>query len=104
MSIAIPLTAGIEIQKSYTQSQHPITQTKELEGITNSFARDTVTISQQALKKQQQEAQANASRDIEELANEIIRVNSTIGRARSVGNLTSSQATVLYHKIAKLIS
>jgi hypothetical protein len=62
-----------------------------------------VEISQLGLEKQQKETQMEVSSEIKDIANEVISVNSTIGRTQSIGNLTNSQATDLYSKIASLL-
>ncbi len=64
---------------------------------------DLVTVSRQGIEKQQQANQLEASKQIEDIANDAIRVTSSIGKARSVGGLTNSQATELYNEIAKLL-
>ena len=55
------------------------------------------------IEKQQKVIPVEASRESEGIANEVIRISSTICRARNIGNLTNSQATNLYNKIASLL-
>jgi len=64
---------------------------------------DLVEISTIATEKQQQATQLEASKQIKEIAMDVVRVSSTIGKARSSNSLTNSQATELYQKIAKLL-
>jgi hypothetical protein len=44
-----------------------------------------------------------ASRKIGDIANEVVKVSSTIGRAHSVDNLSNHQASELYNKITNLL-
>tara|TARA_R110001583_G_scaffold86759_2_gene226560 strand:+ start:6786 stop:7100 length:315 start_codon:yes stop_codon:yes gene_type:complete len=104
MSIATPLTAGSEIQRSSAVSKTiAVVKEKPLKPDLGAFSKDIVEISKLGLEKQQKESQIEASRKIEDIASEVIRISSTIGRARSIGNLTNSQATSLYNKIASLL-
>ncbi len=103
MSIANPLTASSEIQRSFTANDTVQTKKKPLKPDLGPHAKDVVEISKIGLEKQQKEIQVEATRKIEDIANEVIRIGSTIGRARSIGNLTNSQATNLYNKIASLL-
>ncbi|MFT7005707.1 MAG: hypothetical protein ACJAXJ_000206 [Colwellia sp.] len=64
---------------------------------------DLVEISKLATEKQQQATQLNASKQIEEVATDVVKISTTIGKARSSNNLTNSQAIELYQKIAKLL-
>ena len=64
---------------------------------------DLVEISKLAIDKQQQAVQIEASKQIEEIAIDVVNVSSTIGKARSSNSLTNTQATELYQKIAKLL-
>jgi|GEM_PF-1356457 len=64
---------------------------------------DLVEISTIATERQQQATQIAASKQIKEIAIDVVRVSSTIGKARSSNSLTNSQATELYQKIAKLL-
>jgi len=64
---------------------------------------DLVEISKLATEKQQQSVEIETSKQIKEIAIDVVNVSSTIGRARSSNNLTTSQATELYQKIAKLL-
>lgn len=103
MSIANPLTASSVIQLAFMPKSEGFSKEKPLKPDLGVFESDVVKISLLGLEKQQKETQVEASRKIEDIANEVIRVSSTIGRARSVGNLTNSQATSLYNKIASLL-
>lgn len=64
---------------------------------------DLVVISKIATEKQQQSTQLEASKQIKEIAIDVVKISSTIGKARSSNNLTNSQATDLYQQIAKLL-
>ena len=103
MSIINPLTASSDIAHSLPKTNSPPNKESPLKPDLGSFASDVVNISSLGLEKQQKEIHIDASRKIEDIANEVIRISSTIGRARSVGNLTSTQASELYSKIASLI-
>lgn len=63
---------------------------------------DLVEISKIAIEKQQA-PQLDATNQIKEIALDVIKVSSTIGKARTSNNLTNSQATELYKKIAQLL-
>lgn len=103
MSVSNPLTASSDISRSLVFNTDSTTKEKPLKPDLGVFSKDIVEISQLGLEKQQKETQVEASRKIEDIANEVIRVSSTIGRAKSIGNLTNSQATNLYRKIAALL-
>jgi len=103
MSIANPLTAGSEIQRSYQLKASNSFEEKAVKLSLGVFADDIVNISTLGQEKLQQETHIEATREIADIANEVIRVSSTIGRARSVGRLTNEQATALYSKIANLL-
>jgi hypothetical protein len=64
---------------------------------------DLVEISKLATEKQQQATQLDASKQIKEVAIDVVKISTTIGKARSSNNLTNSQAIELYQKIAKLL-
>lgn len=64
---------------------------------------ELVEISTIAIEKQQQATQLSASKQIKEIAIDVVKVSSTIGKAQSSNNLTNNQATELYQKIAKLL-
>ena len=64
---------------------------------------DLVVISKIATEKQQQNTQLEASKQIKDIAVDVVKVSSTIGKARSSNHLTNSQAIELYQKIAKLL-
>jgi len=103
MSISNPLTASSSIQRSFRGKSETISKEKPLKPDLGVYSKDVVEISKLGLEKQQKEIQIEASREIEDIANEVIRISSSIGRARSVGNLTNNQATNLYNKIATLL-
>jgi hypothetical protein len=103
MSVSNPLTASSDIARSLVFNANAVTQEKPLKPDLGVFSKDIVDISRLGIEKQQKEIQVEASRKIEDIANEVIRVSSTIGRAQSIGNLTNSQATNLYRKIAALM-
>lgn len=103
MSIANPLTASSEITLNVSQNAINTTKDSPLKPDLGVFSKDVVEISKLGLEKQQKETQVDASRKIEDIASEVVSISSTIGRARSVGNLTNSQATSLYNKIATLL-
>ena len=103
-----PLTASIDIQKTvYTfkdssaVTNDTVDKTK-LEKL-GEFADDILSISTLGHEKQHKEAQLQASQKIDDIANDVIKVSSSIGKARTSGNLTNSQATNLYNKIAALL-
>jgi hypothetical protein len=98
------LTASIDIQKTASTFQPLAKVTTETVNKKNlgEFADDILTISTLGHEKQRVEAQLQASQKINDIANDVIRVSSSIGRARTLGNLTNSQATDLYNKIAAL--
>jgi hypothetical protein len=105
MSTANPLTANRDIQRTANLT----TLNKALDSpvkVKSSFAvysDDVVEISQLGLEKQQKAQQIETSRHIDDIANEVIRVSSTIGKSRSSGRLTQNQAVELYNKIASLL-
>jgi hypothetical protein len=101
MSIANPLTASSVIQRAYIPQK--ISKETPLKPDLGVYAKDIVEISKLGLEKQQNETQVEASRDIDAIANEVIKISSSIGKARAVGNLTHSQATNLYNKISGLL-
>lgn len=103
-----PLTASIDIQKTaytfkYSSAVTNDTVDKTKRGQLGEFADDILSISTLGHEKQQKEAQLQASQKIDAIANDVIRVSSSIGKARTSGNLTNSQATNLYNKIAALL-
>lgn len=67
------------------------------------FSDTVIEISEIAMSLQQSETQKTTSKEIEKIADEVVRVSSTIGRARSQGNLSAEQAAALYSKIAQLL-
>lgn len=103
MSISNPLTASSSIQRSFREKPEGIIKEKPLKPDLGVYSKDVVEISKLGLEKQQKETQVEATRKIEDIASEVIRISSTIGKAHSVGNLTNNQATNLYNKIATLL-
>jgi len=103
MSIANPLTASSAIQHAFIPKQLELDKETPLKPDLGVYAKDVVEISKLGLEKQQKETQVNASRSIEDIANEVIKISSSIGKARAVGNLTHNQATNLYNKISNLL-
>ncbi|MBL4900456.1 MAG: hypothetical protein JKX76_12630 [Colwellia sp.] len=100
-----PLTASIDIQKAASTFQQlaEVTSDTVKETKLGEFADDILNISTLGQKKQRTEAHLQANQEINDIANDVIRVSSSIGRARTSGNLTNSQATSLYNKIAALL-
>lgn len=103
MSIANPLTVSSIIQPIATQKLEETSKVKPLRPDFGVYAKDIVEISELGLEKQQKEIQIEASRSIEDIANEVIKVSSTIGKAKISGNLTNNQAANLYNKISALL-
>ena len=103
MSIANPLTASHAIQRALMPKSEEISKEKPLKPDLGVFSRDILDISKLGLEKQHNEIQIEASKKIEDIANEVIRISSTIGKAKAVGNLTPNQATKLYNEIANLL-
>ena len=99
MSIALPLTAGSEIQKANVQQQ---TQKESANASSQfgEFSDDIIKISELGLQKQLSEKVTEAP---DETAFESIRVSTTIGKSQSVNNLTQTQATQLYNDIAAIL-
>lgn len=100
-----PLTASIDIQKK-ASGFTPVTEAKyatDNEKKLGEFADDILNISELGHEKQRKEIQLQANQEINDIANDVIRVSSSIGRAQTLGNLTNSQATNLYNKIAALL-
>lgn len=105
MSIISPLTAGSEIVRAKPQISAPlITENNNIKGssVFGEFANDIVKISSLGQEKQQTERQLNDS-NVDNIANEVIRINTSIGKSKSLGNLTNSQATELYRSISQLL-
>jgi hypothetical protein len=103
MSVINPLTAGSDIALTLPKTNVSPTKESPLKPQLGIFANDVLKISKVGLEKQQQEVHIEASREIEDIANEVIRISSTIGKARSLGSLTNHQASELYNKIASLL-
>lgn len=99
-----PLTASIAIQKAVSTFK-PLTEvTVKAQGEKlGEFADDILNISTLGHEKQRKEIQLQANQEINNIANDVIRVSSSIGKARISGNLTNSQATDLYNKISAFI-
>lgn len=101
-----PLTASIDIQKSVSSAKSSLAKVQD-STVDNKnlgeFADDILNISTLGHEKQRKETQLQTSQEINDIANDVIRVSSSIGRARTSGNLTNSQATSLYQKIAALL-
>lgn len=103
-----PLTASTDIQKSASTLKPLVKEIGPMVNKVNGenlgeFTDDILNISTLGRKKQRQETQLETSQKINDIANDVIRVSSSIGRARTSGNLTNSQATNLYNKIAALL-
>jgi hypothetical protein len=100
-----PLTASVDIQKIATTFK----QLAEVTGGTvnekklGEFADDILNISTLGHEKQRIEAQLQATQKTNDLPTDVIKVSSSIGKSRVLGNLTNSQATNLYNKIAALL-
>jgi hypothetical protein len=103
MSIATPLTASSVIQRSIMPTSAEVSKDKPLKSDLGVYAKDVVEISKLSIEKEQKETQLEATRSIEGIASEVIKISSSLGKARSTGNLTNSQATTLYNKIASLL-
>lgn len=97
-----PLTASIDIQKaSVALSQSTVSSKPVNKKTLGEFADDILTISSLGQEKQHKENQINNQET--DIASDIVRVSSSIGRAQSLGNLTNNQAIKLYNKIAALL-
>ncbi len=104
MSIANPLTASSVISlAAQPKMTEKASRQSPLQADTGVYAKEMVEISQLGLEKQQKETLLAATTNIADIANETVSISSTIGSARSADNLTNSQATHLYHKIAALL-
>jgi hypothetical protein len=103
MSVMNPLTASSDIARAVTKNNPLLTRPSPLKPALGIFADDVLKISTLGLEKQQKEVQIETSSKISDIANEVIRVGSSIGRAKAIGNLTNSQATELYDKISRLL-
>jgi hypothetical protein len=107
MSAANPITVSADQQVALvsraTEGDFLSEQNSKSSFGFGNYAADVVEISQLGRSKQQQEIQQQASQKIKKLANEVVRVTSTIGKSRSAGNLTQTQATELYNQIAALL-
>ena len=103
MSIATPLTASSDIARSFSSTITIFEKEKALKPDLGVFSTDVVEISRLGIEKEQKETQVEATRKIENIASEVVRISSSIGRAQSIGNLTNSQAINLYNEIAALL-
>ncbi|WP_440875610.1 hypothetical protein [Thalassotalea sp. PLHSN55] len=104
MSVANPLTAASDIAKVKPElSSVSLAKEKPLKPDLKEFSADVVEISSLAQEKLAKETQVEATRKIEDIASQVIRISSSIGKAKSMGNLTNQQATELYNKIASLL-
>lgn len=102
MSGSVSLNSSSPINRVLTNAAKTLNQQTNVSDIDKQLARDTIAISKQATEIQRQESQLSASSN-REVANDMIRVSSTIGKTQSVGNLTNNQATELYEEIAKIL-
>ena len=100
-----PLTASIDIQKAaYVFEQTTSVKNNAESGRKlGEFADDILNISTLGQEKQRTEAQLEANIKINDIANEVVKVSTSIGKARFSGSLTHSQATDLYNKIAAIL-
>lgn len=103
MSITNLLMTSSAIQRSFIAKSTEVSKEKLLKPDLGVFSKDIVEISTLGLERQQKEIQVGASKSIEEIANEVVKVSSSIGRASSIRNLTNHQASSLYNKIAGLL-
>ncbi|MGL1958636.1 MAG: hypothetical protein OCD00_15120 [Colwellia sp.] len=105
MSSANLLTAASDIQRALIPrpNHNNISKEKALKPDFGEFEKDMLNISTLAQEKLQKEKQVQTNQKIDNIANEVIRISSSIGKARSTGGLTSNQATELYNKIASLL-
>ena len=102
MSISVSENNTNAINNALKFATKTLSQQANISETEKQLARDTIAISKQATEIQQRESQLSASSN-REVANDMIRVSSTIGKTLSVGNLTNNQATELYEKIAKIL-
>ena len=77
-------------------NSNPIAPTKP------SFS-EVVDISETAVEKYNQSQAFDNNKVKDKIAEDIIRVTSTIGRSGSARNLTNNQATAIYQQIEKLL-
>ncbi len=103
MSVINPLTASSDIARTETSITPLSKEDSKVKPTLGNFADDILNISTLGLEKQQKEIHIDASNKIDYIANEVIRVSSSIGRAKATGNLTTNQATELYKKISNLL-
>ncbi|QBG35209.1 hypothetical protein [Litorilituus sediminis] len=102
MSELVSLNSNSTINKVLTTASKALSQQANISDVDKKLVVDTIAISKQGAEIQQQESQLSAATN-REIANDMIRVSSTIGKSQSVGNLTNNQATELYEQIAKLL-
>jgi len=98
MSIALPLTAGSEIQKAGALKKQKDSESSSSRF--GAFSDDIIKISELGLQKQLNEKITETTGNT---SNESVRVSSTIGKSQSVSNLTQTQATQLYKDIAAIL-
>ncbi len=102
MSELVSLNSNSTINKVLTTASKALSQQANISDVDKKLVVDTIAISKQGAEIQQQESQLSAATN-RDVANDMIRVSSTIGKSQSVGNLTNNQATELYEQIAKLL-
>lgn len=102
MSELVSLNSNSTINSVLTTASKALSQQANISDVDKKLVVDTIAISKQGAEIQQQESQLSAATN-REVANDMIRVSSTIGKSQSVGNLTNNQATELYEQIAKLL-
>jgi len=98
MSIALPLTAGSEIQKANALQNQKVSE--QASSKFGAFSDDIIKISELGLQKQLNE---KITQNTDNASYESVRVSSTIGKSQSVSNLTQTQATQLYNDIAAIL-
>ena len=103
MSVANPLTAGSEISFAGLSRDGMLSAESVSEKKFGVFAADIVEISAIGRDKLQKVTQVEASREIDKIANEVVRISSSIGKAQSVGNLSHDQAAELYKEISLML-
>ena len=69
----------------------------------NELISDVVDISSLGIERSDKDRESQATKDIEQIDNEAVSINSTIGRSKSTNNLNHIQAKELYNKIASLL-
>ncbi len=105
MPVRAPVTAGVEINTAFVNrlsQQDEATKQAAADEKSGYLPEDSLDISKRARSKQQQ-TELDTKSDIEGIAQDVIRVSSTIGKAKSAGNLSAEQAAKLYKEIAALL-